>query len=175
MFIRIYFSNNALFSHYLFFNILQRLRCKCNFHALKFVPKIQQVGSLLVTRIRKYDATRSLLDKQLLGKFMPSIPLKQHDMSRGPSKYLALHLRFEMDMVAYSLCDFGGGENEREELQGYREIHFPTLVARMKDTEYVYLVLVTCKNVLLLFGPPVVSSMRNHDILSSVIHCVMQR
>ncbi|XXG67472.1 hypothetical protein AAC387_Pa06g0816 [Persea americana] len=114
---------------------LQRLRCKCNFHALKFVPKIQQVSSLLVRRIRKYGATRSLLDMQLLGKFMPSVPLKQHDMSRGPSKYLALHLRFEMDMVAYSLCDFGGGENERKELQGYREIHFPTLLARMKDTE----------------------------------------
>lgn len=105
------------------------------------MPKIQQVSSLLVRRIRKYGATRSLLDTQLLGKFMPSVPLKQHDMSRGPSKYLALHLRFEMDMVAYSLCDFGGGENERKELQGYREIHFPTLLARMKDTQYVYLVL----------------------------------
>ncbi|KAK9267254.1 hypothetical protein L1049_009676 [Liquidambar formosana] len=33
---------------------LQRLRCKCNFHALKFVPKIQQVGSLLIRRIRNY-------------------------------------------------------------------------------------------------------------------------
>lgn len=114
---------------------LQRLRCKCNFHALKFVPKIQKVGSLLVRRIRKYGATQSLLDKQLLGKFMPSVPLKQHDRSRHPSKYLALHLRFEMDMVSYSLCDFGGGENERKELQAYREIHFPTLVERMKNTK----------------------------------------
>ncbi|XP_058100844.1 O-fucosyltransferase 8 [Magnolia sinica] len=115
---------------------LQRLRCKCNFHALKFVPKIQRVGALLVRRIRKYDVRRSLLDKQLFGKFMPSIPPKQHEALRGPSKYLALHLRFEMDMVAYSLCDFGGGENERKELQAYREIHFPLLIMRMKDTEF---------------------------------------
>ncbi|KAF8413728.1 hypothetical protein HHK36_001721 [Tetracentron sinense] len=116
---------------------LQRLRCKCNFHALKFVPKIQQVGSLLVRRIRKYDAAQSMLDKQLLGKFMPDIPSKGNDAAKGPSKFLALHLRFEMDMVAYSLCEFGGGENERKELQAYREIHFALLVERLKKTEPV--------------------------------------
>ncbi|XP_077252233.1 O-fucosyltransferase family protein isoform X3 [Tasmannia lanceolata] len=116
---------------------LQRLRCKCNFHALKFLAKIQQVGSLLVQRIRKYDGTKGLLDKKLLGKFMPTVPMKLNDPSRGPSKYLALHMRFEMDMVAYSLCDFGGGENERMELEAYREIHFPTLVARLKNTKFV--------------------------------------
>lgn len=44
-----------------------------------------------------------------------------------PIKYLGLHLRFEMDMVAYSLCEFGGGEAEKEELAAYRMAHFPTL------------------------------------------------
>jgi hypothetical protein len=43
------------------------------------------------------------------------------------SKYLGLHLRFEIDMAAYSMCEFGGGENERMELEAYRETHFPTL------------------------------------------------
>jgi hypothetical protein len=38
-----------------------------------------------------------------------------------------VHLRFEMDMAAYSLCDFGGGEAEREELRAYRAVHFPVL------------------------------------------------
>lgn len=113
---------------------LQRLRCKCNFHALKFVPKIQQVGSLLVRRIRQYDAARSMLDKQLLGKFMLDDPSNKHDGSKGPSKYLALHLRFEVDMVAYSMCEFGGGENERKELQAYREVHFPLLMERLKNS-----------------------------------------
>uniref|UniRef100_A0A1D1YM36 O-fucosyltransferase family protein n=1 Tax=Anthurium amnicola TaxID=1678845 RepID=A0A1D1YM36_9ARAE len=75
----------------------------------------------------------SELDAQLLGDYMPSISLKESNSSKRPYKYLALHLRFEMDMVAYSLCDFGGGENERKELEAYREIHFPFLVLRMRN------------------------------------------
>ncbi|KAM6575013.1 hypothetical protein CsatA_023340 [Cannabis sativa] len=117
---------------------LQKLRCKCNFHALKFSPKIQKVGSLLVRRIRKYDAARSLLDKQLLGNFLPFGNTKIRDDSSivsGHSKYLALHLRFEVDMVAYSFCDFGGGERERRELQAYRKIHFPLLMERLKNSK----------------------------------------
>ncbi|KAK9936602.1 hypothetical protein M0R45_013434 [Rubus argutus] len=117
---------------------LQRLRCKCNFHALQFVPEIQRVGSLLVRRIRKYDAALSMLDKQLLGNFMHSIHSKQHDpAARGHFKYLALHLRFEIDMVAYSLCEFGGGKREKRELQAYREIHFPLLIERLKNSKSV--------------------------------------
>ncbi|KDP21114.1 hypothetical protein JCGZ_21585 [Jatropha curcas] len=114
---------------------LQKLRCKCNFHALKFVPKIQQAGSLLIRRIRKYDAAHSMLDKQLLGEFMPGNPLKMNDPTTGPPRYLALHLRFEEDMIAYSLCDFGGGEDEKRELKAYRESHFPLLIERLKNTK----------------------------------------
>ncbi|KAF6147555.1 hypothetical protein GIB67_014674 [Kingdonia uniflora] len=116
---------------------LQRLRCKCNFHALKFVPKIQQAGSLLIQRLRKYGAARSLLDKQLLGDFMPDIPMKGVSFSGESPKYVALHLRFELDMVAYSLCDFGGGEIETKELQAYREIHFSILAERLRNTKSV--------------------------------------
>ncbi|KAK1551913.1 hypothetical protein Q3G72_007133 [Acer saccharum] len=111
---------------------LQRLRCKCNFHALKFVPKIQQAGALLVRRIRKYDSERSMLDKQLLGNFIPNFPSEHQNIARGLSSYLALHLRFEEDMVAYSQCDFGGGKDEQKELQAYREIHFPLLTECLK-------------------------------------------
>lgn len=118
------------------FSPLQKLRCKCNFHALKFVQKIQKVGSLLVKRIRKYDAAKSMLDKQLLGNFIDYVPSKEDKAHGGPTKYLALHLRFEVDMVAYSLCDFGGGEDEKEELQAYREIHFPLLIERLKKSKY---------------------------------------
>lgn len=113
---------------------MQKLRCKCNFHALKFVRKIQHTGSLLVRRIRKYDAARRMLDKQLLGNFVPKNSSNKQDTSRGPSKYLALHLRFEVDMVAYSLCEFGGGENEKKDLQAYRETHFPLLIERLKNS-----------------------------------------
>ncbi|XP_058201004.1 O-fucosyltransferase 8 isoform X2 [Rhododendron vialii] len=115
---------------------LQRLRCKCNFHALKFAPEIERVGSLLIKRIRKFDAARNMLDKQLLGNFMSNTPLKGKDAAVGDqSKYLALHLRFEVDMVAYSQCEFGGGEDEREELQAYRESHFPLLAERLEKSK----------------------------------------
>ena len=113
--------------------LLQRLRCKCNFHALKFAPKIQEAGSLLVKRIRRFETKRSRLDEALLGESMAK------DSSTGdqePLKYLALHLRFEEDMVAYSLCDFGGGERERKELQAYREDHFPLLLKRLEKSKY---------------------------------------
>lgn len=100
------------------------------------MPKIQLAGSLLVSRIRKYESRRSMLDKQLLGDFIPDISSEHHDFARGSSSYLALHLRFEEDMVAYSQCDFGGGESEREELQAYRENHFPLLVERLKMSKY---------------------------------------
>ncbi|KAK8580593.1 hypothetical protein V6N13_143673 [Hibiscus sabdariffa] len=116
---------------------LQRLRCKCNFHALKFVPKIQEVGSLLVKRIRKHYSASRQLDKQLLGDYAPGISSKQHKVARGSSRYLALHLRFEEDMVAYSLCDFGGGQNEKKELQAYREVHFPLLIERLRNSKPV--------------------------------------
>ncbi|KAL3617019.1 hypothetical protein CASFOL_039413 [Castilleja foliolosa] len=111
---------------------LQKLRCKCNFHALKFVPEIQKISSLLVKRIRKNGHAQSALDEQLLGNFVPNIT-----QPSPTSKYLALHLRFEVDMVAYSMCSFGGGENERRELQAYRESHFPLVLERLKKMKPV--------------------------------------
>ncbi|KAK9267573.1 hypothetical protein L1049_010001 [Liquidambar formosana] len=78
-----------------------------------------------------------MIDKQLLGNYMSNSPLKGHNAARSPSRYLALHLRFEVDMVAYSLCEFGGGENEKKELQAYREIHFPLLIERLKNLKPV--------------------------------------
>ncbi|KAF8051927.1 hypothetical protein N665_1642s0003 [Sinapis alba] len=113
---------------------VQRLRCKCNFHALKFSPKIQEAGSLLVKRIRRYEKSRSKLDEALLGESHMRYSDKE---DKEPLKYLALHLRFEEDMVAYSLCDFGGGETERKELQAYREDHFPLLLKRLKESKSV--------------------------------------
>ncbi|KAK6124239.1 hypothetical protein DH2020_041991 [Rehmannia glutinosa] len=96
---------------------------------------LQKTGSLLVKRIRKYGNARSTLDEQLLGSFISTVPHRQHVTIANPSKYLALHLRFEVDMVAYSMCHFGGGENESRELQTYREEHFPLVLERLKKTK----------------------------------------
>lgn len=71
-----------------------------------------------------------------MGPYTDSMVKVKKGSSGKASKYLALHLRFEIDMVAHSLCEFGGGEEERQELQAYREIHFPALVDLMKTKKY---------------------------------------
>lgn len=116
---------------------LQRLRCRCNFHALKFVPELQRAGSVLVQRLRQVGGMQTEIDKQLFGNNMLDQAFAEQDDGAGtgtPNRYLALHMRFEEDMVAYSLCEFGGGEEERRELQAYRETHFPTLALRSRNT-----------------------------------------
>lgn len=97
----------APFSHRLAFNDLpdeiQRLRCKVNFEALRFVPSIHNLGNILVERLRKSQA-------------------RNVDGDAGKHKYLALHLRFDKDMAAHSACDFGGGRAERRALAKYRSV-----------------------------------------------------
>lgn len=69
---------------------LQKLRCRANFQALKFTPQIETLG---------YKLVRMLQEK-------------------GP--FVALHLRYEMDMLAFSGCTHGCTEEEAEELKRMR-------------------------------------------------------
>ncbi|KAK3141866.1 hypothetical protein QOZ80_4BG0339260 [Eleusine coracana subsp. coracana] len=71
---------------------LQKLRCRVNFHALRFTNSIQALGQKLIQKMR------------LMG-----------------SRYVAIHLRFEPDMLAFSGCYYGGGEKERKELGEIRK------------------------------------------------------
>ncbi|KAL5729858.1 O-fucosyltransferase 15 [Ranunculus cassubicifolius] len=115
---------------------LQRLRCRCNFHALRFIPKIQKTAALLLQRIRKQASLHAgPLDPYLVGPISTADGPNTTGPSKKSSRYLALHLRFEIDMAAHSLCDFGGGEEERQELEAYREIHFPALTQLKKTTK----------------------------------------
>ncbi|KAF3772072.1 Uncharacterized protein EJ110_NYTH58821 [Nymphaea thermarum] len=115
---------------------LQRLRCRCNFHALKFAHKIQETGALLVRRMHQQTLTPSVLDDNLLGHFRASSTRTGEKFVLGASsKYLAMHLRFEIDMAAYSLCEFGGGAEEKKELDTFRAIHFPALTLFANSTE----------------------------------------
>ncbi|KAM3337809.1 O-fucosyltransferase 16 isoform X1 [Capsicum galapagoense] len=66
---------------------LQKLRCRVNYHALKFADHILKMGEKLVQRMRS-----------------------------SSKHYIALHLRFEPDMLAFSGCYYGGGDKERTEL-----------------------------------------------------------
>lgn len=69
---------------------LQRLRCRVNFSALKFTPQIEELGGKVVKLLRE----------------------------NGP--FLVLHLRYEMDMLAFSGCTHGCNNDEVEELTRMR-------------------------------------------------------
>ncbi|XP_054787142.1 LOW QUALITY PROTEIN: protein ROOT HAIR SPECIFIC 17 [Prosopis cineraria] len=71
---------------------LQKLRCRVNYHALKFTKSILGIGRLLVERMRMKS-----------------------------KHFVALHLRYEPDMLAFSGCYYGGGERERRELGAIRK------------------------------------------------------
>uniref|UniRef100_A0A0E0A6W3 O-fucosyltransferase family protein n=1 Tax=Oryza glumipatula TaxID=40148 RepID=A0A0E0A6W3_9ORYZ len=70
---------------------IQKLRCRAFFQALRFAPPIEALGNLLVERMRSF----------------------------GP--YIALHLRYEKDMLAFSGCTHGLSQTESEELAMIRE------------------------------------------------------
>ncbi|XP_059640277.1 O-fucosyltransferase 29 [Cornus florida] len=71
---------------------LQKLRCRVNYHALRFTKPIRHLGQKLVMRMRKMA-----------------------------KRYIAVHLRFEPDMLAFSGCYYGGGDKERYELGEIRK------------------------------------------------------
>ncbi|CAI0469129.1 unnamed protein product, partial [Linum tenue] len=71
---------------------LQKLRCRVNYHSLKFTDPIVEMGEKLV-----------------------------HRMRRKSKHFIALHLRFEPDMLAFSGCYYGGGDKERAELGAIRQ------------------------------------------------------
>ncbi|KAG6541228.1 hypothetical protein Mapa_017389 [Marchantia paleacea] len=128
---------------------IQRLRCRCNFHALKFVPRIQQTAGTLIRRMRDenprwgpfekdsyFPSHESNIEKVLVENYSGAHGISKKGETgfisvtedrKASNRYLSLHLRFEIDMAAYSLCEFGGGEEEGRELKAFRELHFPTL------------------------------------------------
>ncbi|KAL8161494.1 hypothetical protein V2J09_012983 [Rumex salicifolius] len=69
---------------------IQKHRCHVNFQALKFNSKIEDLGHKLVRILQE----------------------------KGP--FIALHLRYEMDMLAFSGCTHGCTEEEAEELKRLR-------------------------------------------------------
>ncbi|XP_076910009.1 rhamnogalacturonan I rhamnosyltransferase 1-like [Bidens hawaiensis] len=69
---------------------LQKLRCRVNFNALRFTTQIEELGRRVVNLLRQ----------------------------NGP--FIVLHLRYEMDMLAFSGCTQGCNDEEVEELTRMR-------------------------------------------------------
>ncbi|KAI4340679.1 hypothetical protein MLD38_025489 [Melastoma candidum] len=78
---------------------INRLRCRVNYHALKFLPKIEEMADLLASRMR--------------------------NRTGGLNPYMALHLRFEKGMVGLSFCDFVGTREEKAKMAEYRKKEWP--------------------------------------------------
>lgn len=76
---------------------LQKLRCYVNYHALKFTEQIEVLGNKLIHILKE----------------------------RG--SFVALHLRYEMDMLAFSGCTHGCSEEEVEELKKMRFASYPVI------------------------------------------------
>lgn len=77
----------------------QRIRCFANLEALKFTDSIEATGRKIVRKLRG---------------------------ARG--SYVAVHLRFEQDMLAHAKCDFEGTRPERRELEAMREVRARALL-----------------------------------------------
>ncbi|XP_022987925.1 O-fucosyltransferase 34-like [Cucurbita maxima] len=69
---------------------IQKLRCRVNFSALRFTSQIEELGRKVIKLLRQ----------------------------NGP--FLVLHLRYEMDMLAFSGCTQGCNDEEVEELTRMR-------------------------------------------------------
>ena len=69
---------------------VQKLRCRVNYEALRFAPPIEKLAKNIVKILKE----------------------------RGP--FLSLHLRYEMDMIAFSGCNEGCNEEEIDELTKMR-------------------------------------------------------
>nr|AQX44237.1 hypothetical protein [Phalaenopsis equestris] len=121
----------APFSHRLAFDNmageLQRLRCKVNFQALTFVPRINGLGETLVKRLRSPRHVHS-------NEFIQEV-VDENDDGDGTGKYVTLHLRFDKDMAAHSACDFGGGKAERLALAKYRQVIWQGRVMNSQFTD----------------------------------------
>eukprot|EP00249_Psilotum_nudum_P001749 c14407_g1_i1 orf=497-2101(-) len=69
---------------------LQQLRCRVNYECLRFTPQIEELGRKLITILRENGS------------------------------FIVLHLRYEMDMLAFSGCTQGCTSEEAEELTRMR-------------------------------------------------------
>lgn len=74
---------------------IQRLRCKVNFQALRFVPTIIKVGSAIIDRLRSTEAFGHESADYKDSMENKDLDLKMGIDEKSDGKFLALHLRFD--------------------------------------------------------------------------------
>lgn len=94
---------------------IQKLRCRVNFSALRFTSQIEELGRRVINLLRQ----------------------------NGP--FLVLHLRYEMDMLAFSGCTQGCNSEEVEELTRMRfALLFPRLYICLSNRIVLPLIVLIC-------------------------------
>ncbi|XWS25381.1 hypothetical protein CRYUN_Cryun27aG0063800 [Craigia yunnanensis] len=121
------------FSHCLAFDKLpmkiQHLRCKVNFQALVFVPRIRSIGETLVHRLHYPSGKLQASGAEVLQGRIDDFE------KEGAGKFVVLHLRFDKDMAAHSACDFGGGKAEKLALAKYGQVLWQGRVLNSQFTD----------------------------------------
>lgn len=89
----------APFSHRLAFDNMhkdiQRLRCKVNFQALRFVPHIRSLGDALVNRLRYPPGQSEVVGSKFLREVTDA------NGKQGAGKFAVIHLRFDKVWANY--------------------------------------------------------------------------
>uniref|UniRef100_A0A803KX32 O-fucosyltransferase family protein n=1 Tax=Chenopodium quinoa TaxID=63459 RepID=A0A803KX32_CHEQI len=104
---------------------IQRLRCRALYHALHFSPPIEHLGKAHYGVCFKSGSD-----------FMAVTPQRLVERLRSrEGQYIALHLRYEKDMLAFTGCTYGLSDAESEELRNMRENTHHWKVKKINSTE----------------------------------------
>nr|KJB59906.1 hypothetical protein B456_009G280200 [Gossypium raimondii] len=118
---------------------IQKLRCRACYEALRFAPQIEAMGkviSLTLISIHFLASSACFSLFIVLIKF-PILQLLV-DRMRSYGHFIALHLRFEKDMLAYSGCTHGLSNAEAKELETIRDETANWKVKEIDATEQRY-------------------------------------